>query len=107
IHTITTWVGRRSSDKVIALVGSEDEQSIGLVNPFAFEVGKKCLKGSVVILKLLHVGRFARTERALEGEAVSLLIVVSVGDVGKDHRNAFLQHRLDHRKRLRRDGIET
>src|SRR5208283_246701 len=64
-HAVAVRGTRLAADEMIAFVGSEDEQSISLVDPFALEVGKKFRKGCIVVLKLLHIRRLARTEGTL------------------------------------------
>src|SRR5260370_41488579 len=92
---------------MIALVGGEHEQRIALMDPGCLEVGKKFPEGCIVIMKLFHVRRLAGTESVFGTETGPFLIVMSVGDVGENDRDALLQHRLDHRERLCRNRIEA
>src|SRR5262249_32643051 len=68
---------------------------------------EELLERGVIERKLLHIRRFARTERLRAAQRRAQLIVVGVGDVEIDDRNAGFQQRRDIAKRLRRRRIEA
>ena len=91
---------------MVTFIRCEDKQGVALIDSGGLEVGKKFAEGGVVITELLHVGSFAGAKSFFGAEAGAFLIVVGVGDVGKDDRNAFLEHGLDYGKCLGRHRIE-
>src|SRR5262249_51262587 len=107
IDAVAARRGRRSADKMIAFVGSEDEERVRFVDAGGFQVGEKSAEGGVVIGKLLDVSGFAGPEGVGGAERCALLVIVGVGNVGKDHRDALLEHGFDDGKGLRGRGIEV
>jgi len=106
IDAVAVCRTRSCPGKVIAFVRREDKQGVALIDSGRFQVGKKSPECGVVIGELFYVGSFTGAKSTCRTECCTLVIVVSVGDVSEDHRNALLQHGFDHRQSLRWLRIE-
>src|SRR5580704_7481574 len=95
----------RAANEMVTLVWCKDEQRVAFVDTGFFQVQEKRAERGIVIRQLIHVRSLAGAEGAFGGRGF-LMIVMRVGDVSVDDGNAFLQHRLDYRERLRGDWVE-
>src|ERR1700734_61191 len=67
---------------------------------------EKRAERGIVVSQLINVGSFAWAECSFGGGGL-LVIVMGVSNVGEDDGNAFFQHGLDHRQRLRGGWVEV
>src|SRR5262249_49490946 len=70
-----------SADKMIAFVGSEDEQRVRFVDARGLQVGEKGAEGGVVVGELLDISGFTGPEGMGGAERCAFLVVVGVGNV--------------------------
>ncbi len=96
----------RAANEMVALVWREDEEGVAFVDAGFLQVQEKRAERGIVISQLIHVRSLAGAEGAFGGRGF-LVIVMRVRDVGVDDGNALLQHRLDHRERLRGNGSKS
>src|SRR5262249_8520933 len=104
IDAVAARRARGSADKMIAFVGSEDEERVRFVDARGLQVGEKGAEGGVVVGELLDITGFTGPEGMRGAERCAFFVVVGVGNVGKDHRDALLEHGFDNGKSLRGRG---
>ena len=93
---VAAWRRRRAANKVIVLIGSNDEQGVAGIDAIAREAGKEGVECGVVRLEYIDV-------RGLPGPVGSgsrrrFVRVVRVADIAPGDRHAVLLHRGDVRQ---------
>ena len=82
-HAVAGGGSRRGADEVVALVGGDHEQRVGLGDPGRGQVRKEGPEGGILHAQLALVGGAARAQAGPGGP-----VVVHVGQVGEGDRDA-------------------